>query len=100
MSSVALHPDIDPMNESWYTIFIVSRCGYPGLCFSIFYKKEQEWFAKTVTNNLPILSVLCLGMFKKSRQNDSVKIDLKNYYLFQKLLIVLFLSLILEYTNR
>jgi len=56
--------------------------------------------AKSVTNNLPILSVLCLGMFKKSRQNDSVKIDLKNYYLFQKLLIVLFLSLILEYTNR
>jgi len=68
MSSVALHPDIDPMNESWYTIFIVSRCGYPGLCFSIFYKKEQERFAKTVTNNLPILSVLAERLFLLNKE--------------------------------
>jgi len=34
--------------------------GYPGLCISSYYKKEQERFAKTVTNNLPILSVLAV----------------------------------------
>jgi len=30
-----------------------------GLSFIAMLSKEQEMFAKTVTNNLPILSVLC-----------------------------------------
>jgi len=25
--------------------------GYPDLCISSYYKKEQEWFAKTVTTS-------------------------------------------------
>jgi hypothetical protein len=48
------------VNESWYTKCKMITGGYPGLCISRYYKKEQARFAKTVTNNLPILSVLWL----------------------------------------
>jgi hypothetical protein len=54
---------LKPVNESWYTKCKMITCGYPGLCISSYYKKEQARFAKTVTNNLPILSVLAAVFF-------------------------------------
>jgi len=51
---------LKPVNESWYTKCKMITGGCPGLCISSYYQKEQERFAKTVTNNLPILSVLAV----------------------------------------
>jgi len=57
---------LKPVNESWYPKCKMITGGYPGLCISSYYKKEQERFAKTVTNNLPILSVLGNVYYSKS----------------------------------
>jgi len=56
---------LKPGNESWYTKCKMITGGCPGLCISSYYKKEQERFAKTVTSNLPILSVLAKVLFIK-----------------------------------
>jgi hypothetical protein len=54
---------LKPVNESWYTKCKMITGGCPGLCISSSYIEDQERFAKTVTNNLPILSVLGGAIF-------------------------------------
>ena len=50
-------------NQSWYRILIACRGACPGATLITTLSYVQERFAKTVTNNLPILSVLALVIF-------------------------------------